>query len=106
MPEILRAVAEYQMLGGDEEHTHASILTESLQAGKDGGYLVGFQVVAVHASLHFSDLALCQFTADFPLLQFDGQSPESTEIDITNILNDVIGDTDVDVRWLTRKARQ
>lgn len=104
MSQALRAISEYQIFGPETPETAREALVGMLEHGMSEGHLLGFVVDGVHQSAQFADLALCRFTVDFPLLRFDGCTAEVAQAQITVILNDVIGDSDVEVRWLERMA--
>lgn len=89
----VRVVAEQQFFSDSEGRAW---MTQALQAGKENGDLLAFGVTEVYAGGIF-ELQLIQFWVELDTITVDYNAMRD---EATDLLNEIIGDSDVNVRFL------
>lgn len=97
-PTVIRVVAECQLFS-DSEGT--AWMTETLNEAMNNGTpdaISAFTVTGCHPGRF--GIQLVTFTVDVPLSHFGFVSFDTAKVTATTLLNRIVGDTDVQVRWL------
>lgn len=90
-----RASAEYQMMGDFEGTGWAHhVFSIAVAEGKISDYNV------LASNIGTFGLQLVQFTVDVPIAKLEGYSVERAKEWFTDRLNEIVGDSDVEVRWV------
>ena len=100
MVTVLRAVAEQQLFSDDPN----DFITHVLDKGVADGHLLSYTLDALRPAT-WTGVALAQFTVNLRFGDYKQMHPEDAKVKVTDLLNAVIGDTDVDVRWLYAEER-
>lgn len=91
-PVHVRAVAEYQLFTDDEGYNW---MFETLQQAQAATRIQSFVVLSSERGVF--GLQLVTFTVD---LYLGAETAKGIKRDVRKLLNELIGDTDVNVRWI------
>ena len=91
----LRAVAEQQIFS-DDAH---GFITHVLDKGVRDGKILNYKLDGLRPPT-WTGVYLAQFTVDLRFNDYKEVDPQTAKVKVTALLNEVIGDTDVDVRWV------